>query len=1179
MPFCVWQMSSAAKIHGDLFFSGAHDMTIRIRCQGCQKAFAGPDSLAGKTVKCPTCGQKLTVPSAAAQGQPKVVKLSDDDLDSSADSELAPLQLTETELISAPAAGPAPSPSYGAPAGFDGGFPAAGYGAAGYGAAGAWGPAYPPQPGAAFPPGHAQQGYPPQGYPLQGGFPGQKPARRSLSKGAWIAISAGGAGLLTMVALLFMSIGGKPTAADTSSPSNSPVPGHTTSNSDSSNRSTSNRTAPSPTRRIPHAYRSGIQSEPEPTGWTAAADAGVPIEYPTEPISIPVPRSSWLTVPMHHSYFACVSATEGANLHHVVFDLRTGEPTAELIHEAKANTPTAINFDGTYLATRHGDAYPGRNGLDLKVRLTSLASGATVAEMKLEESNMTFGFSRNDRLMIVERAPYMGRKFEGLRVTLINPAAPQNPQQYVLKETPKTHEMAVSAGGKYLAFVQGTRLYLNELETGKLLGIVALPEPEKYSRFSCKGLAFSPNGREIVGYLQQSSEIRLVRWDATSGKELKSYSVPIDSSTKGFLTENTGDGLEISASGDCYLIGRKVLFDRESGVAFHGVAINGGFGPLNRLLERDRVLKIESSERNAQLITHTLSPDQLAAAIHTAKAGGKASDAKLGLLLAANLYDAPLRALPETAPWNVPAVNPPPAPALPWQPLPMGENGLTLLGGVFSPGSSGFFAISLQGKGLRRPDNKTGDRNRYIQRYDLKNRTAGNMIEVPEERQPLAISPRGDEVLVWQPSTIKLEAGRSSIRERLDMYSFEKGEHLYGWRPYRHVKKANPHGYSSISQVSEEAVAWADFTDDNHVLTLDAQGNLVQWQLPDVKPLWRIESFGAQAALTPDRAAVVGSEGFVVAVADGRCLGQLKNSDFNAKAVALAFSDDGTRLVAIGINRDYDEHCVMEWDWKSGNMVTQFWIPNLPKNATDAASIKVLKNRYVMLSQTYLVSLDRQLLIWQYDGGTKLNGPGEVHWIISSATGGERTLRAVELPHPAALQRTAQLTQQAQVLAPPGSTLQLGSISISVGQGVNPQDAVAAAFAASGYVIDAQSPVTISASQSESSTGGTSTFAENARGRNSVTVQDRQITSVLRVQDGRSRSWSQSRNYTNSVYSVEAGGDVAGKLNEGMRSMAGTFLGSIKIPRCLFVEFKDLGIGSSEITSRGFIDKTSDKPY
>ena len=88
-----------------------------------------------------------------------------------------------------------------------------------------------------------------------------------------------------------------------------------------------------------------------------------------------------------------------------------------------------------------------------------------------------------------------------------------------------------------------------------------------------------------------------------------------------------------------------------------------------------------------------------------------------------------------------------------------------------------------------------------------------------------------------------------------------------------------------------------------------------------------------------------------------------------------------------------------------------------------------------------------------------------------------------------------------------------------------------------------------------------------------------QINSQLRVQDGRGRSWTQSGRVGNNPYVVESGGDISGKLNEEMRRGASWFLGTVRIPRCLFVDFPQLGIGSSYLNTEGILDKPTEEPF
>src|SRR5438874_2725751 len=52
-----------------IYFSSIQVPMINFTCYWCNKAFAAPDNLAGKAVKCKWCGQKVKLPQKAAPPQ------------------------------------------------------------------------------------------------------------------------------------------------------------------------------------------------------------------------------------------------------------------------------------------------------------------------------------------------------------------------------------------------------------------------------------------------------------------------------------------------------------------------------------------------------------------------------------------------------------------------------------------------------------------------------------------------------------------------------------------------------------------------------------------------------------------------------------------------------------------------------------------------------------------------------------------------------------------------------------------------------------------------------------------------------------------------------------------------------------------------------------------------------
>jgi hypothetical protein len=78
--------------------------------------------------------------------------------------------------------------------------------------------------------------------------------------------------------------------------------------------------------------------------------------------------------------------------------------------------------------------------------------------------------------------------------------------------------LAVSPGGRYLAVVAPGDLWIWDLKLGSAAGRRAVPWNTRELLFPCRGLSFSPNGRELAGLFETQGQARLVCWDVAGGE-------------------------------------------------------------------------------------------------------------------------------------------------------------------------------------------------------------------------------------------------------------------------------------------------------------------------------------------------------------------------------------------------------------------------------------------------------------------------------------------------------------------------------------------------------------------------------------------------------------------------------------------------------------------------------------
>lgn len=1069
---------------------------------------------------------------------------------------------------------------YGAPPGSD---PAQYYGPAGYAAPHGYGPA----------PGYG----PPQG-PMMGqpyGTPGQAMPDSQRSPLIWWV--AGGAGVVVVILMLLMLTGGEPEYQPVAANQNNdivngptpPIPERTAnSNTTPSRSSSSNATTqqpasrPTSTQTTPQtttpASTPPVRPTPSPATrpqprWKATLDAGKPFEYPDSVRAFPAERWMRINYSLQHGPFVCVSSKDRGERFRKIVNLRTGDARsftyANQELNAKLEACIAVNAEGTLVAA----AFEGLRGPDGKRRcaigVISLADGEVLAEAFVARAPKRIEFVTSTQAIALGDG--LNNVYSSLDAYVLDANSTEELKNYSLGERLDAANVAISPGGKYVAVPSEEQVNLFELASGRQIGTAPIPKPSQSSnKGNPRGLAFSPDGRELVGAFAYQDDLQFVRWNASTGMPLAS-TLHYRPQLQKLL--DSSEYMVASPAGDCYLLRGRVLIDRATGAPFYALE---GDDELRspRLLRRDALLGItltteNGGKRGDQFAMVKLSNETLDSALKTILAENSINAAPMGATGTATYEEAQTLQMPSQVAWQAPPAMGVDNAKLAHEPFEIAPAQHAVTGVAFSRAQPRLVAVSVS---------RQGGNAHYLQRFDILAKNSHSKLALPDELQVAALSPEGSRAIVWKGVP---RMGGRGWHEQLDLYSFSEKRHLIRWTPYQDTSSSQRSG--SVDRESRARVVWLEFTDEDHLLTINGTGTLVMWKLPEAKPLWRIFDFGMQAALNSNRRAVVGSSGYVVSVPDGKCLGQLDPSPLGGEPSSLAFSTDGRRLFANCFNKEYEEHSVVEWDWATGKIVKAFWIPIVGRSLSPQTSLVPLGRSYLLLPGSRLVDLERQMIVWQYEHphalptgptiGTRITGiPADGYTFIDQNSTAPGLLVRVELPHASALQAAARANRDAQILAPPGAAMRLGSIGFNAG-GKSPQQVITEAFAKSGYIIDPQATVTISVSQQEKATGNVSTYQRIDGRGGTYKVQDRQITSTVTVTDSLGRRWTATQLNTNHGMMVPDGADVTATFNEGMRKGATQFMNHVRIPRCLFVEPKDLGIGRSILEGNRIVDQ------
>jgi WD40 repeat protein len=316
---------------------------------------------------------------------------------------------------------------------------------------------------------------------------------------------------------------------------------------------------------------------------------------------------------------------------------------------------------------------------------------------------------------------------------------------------------------------------------------------------------------------------------------------------------------------------------------------------------------------------------------------------------------------------------------------------------------------------------------------------------------PIAISPDGKYVL-----------------SRTDKFGFgQKGElRLYGregkkvsqiacWQPYNHhrwerSKRSRPSlglrdkGLDNSEEAEEDDplarpelwvnadVEWAEFIDNNHLLTMSEGGELAMWKVPEVEPLYVIKARLSQPALSPGKnfLAVAVKEGIaILRTRDGEPVGLIPMKSDNSSG-SIAFRPDGKRLVLV---QGGQWSRVRVWDLESQEIVRDFAVKGVSNSWSTHATWTTEDH---LLTGSTVVDLVRRIPIWRY---TSLSDAwqfygGKAWYVTGGLARDNQVLASAIVPPKASIEAVAKLNPEDLLVIRPGMEVEVDL------QGGNPED-------------------------------------------------------------------------------------------------------------------------------------------
>lgn len=841
-----------------------------------------------------------------------------------------------------------------------------------------------------------------------------------------------------------------------------------------------NPTAETPATPTPEAPQSGADEE---LPWRGSADPlPQPVEYKKGKIQIELPSSVDVILPVGTSHFVLAKASEALKEIRQVFDLRTGKPIGKpiLMRLEMIESTEVLSADGRYVAAVQ-DQGEGK----CRVGVWSFATGDVVREIMLpgEAISGPLRFGATHRLITLHRTKDRVQVLSHIDVqtgqTLLEiPFPDSNYEQRVVPES-----LTVSPGGRFAVLLIGQMLGVVDLSIGKPAGTIALSAKPS----SCEGMAFSPDGTRLAAMLKNSSVHQLVCFDFITGKTILDYEYRngLDYySYKGPPLDWVPDGSGLVYKGH-------LLLEPTSGGEVWEFAKTDQ--TPRRMIRPGEMLVVLRDRNIKKMVNADLPEKDIANAIAAVRDGGQAVDSLLPPISTPDLFSARQMTLPNGfQQWSGPADSGDrPAAGLDRELL-IATPGEGLNAVAFaSPSSKKVIVqkeVTPRAVGGRRPTPKG-----VIERYDIATGQKGNSLDIPTQYQLCDVSPSGNfAVLAF--------AFQREKYDRIDVLQISPKKHIAGWRPYANEKKktdaelqGQPRRYTFGRAGDPSVLAWIKMVDEEHLLTVNTQGKLICWKLPECKAVYIFEDFGEPLAVSAGGKFLAGvhhGEFRMFETLTGNCVGDLETPALGLYGLRGAFRADGKELAAI-IDAGTDRMLV-RWNLETGKREHEFPIPPSAMALefrffgntyyTQRPALEYRGDDHLLLDDRHLIDLSRRTLAWRYvvdRGCFAACSPNGSNWYIApkGQPGNMVGYFLTSQPSPSELveKRIEPLQIERQLVVYPGMEVRMQiDLNSTFTQQLQPkvEQSLAAGLASRGLKINPNAELLFSFITAQRSTGG-----------------------------------------------------------------------------------------------------------
>lgn len=189
-------------------------------------------------------------------------------------------------------------------------------------------------------------------------------------------------------------------------------------------------------------------------------------------------------------------------------------------------------------------------------------------------------------------------------------------------------------------------------------------------------------------------------------------------------------------------------------------------------------------------------------------------------------------------------------------------------------------------------------------------------------------------------------------------------------------------------------VAWGSFIGDSRLATLSSKGRLVVWELEEMKPLYTMEMMGGcKPAISPDQkwlAFVADKDVGILDLAQGEVVAMQSIPQVNWPN--MAFSPGQSKLGMAAFDR------LFVWDFATGELYREMPYQGLHV----MGNITWPSEEHVLLGNRFLIDLENQVKLWDYQGGEFAQQIGGMTWfVVSDGHQKPGALLGAQLPPPA----------------------------------------------------------------------------------------------------------------------------------------------------------------------------------